>query len=75
MSDAKTAPAKPGGVQRWARRVAIVLGLLVVIGIALLGAAEHHTSQADFCGSCHIMEPYYASWKGDLHGSKSVHWV
>jgi hypothetical protein len=70
MSDTSTPPTQPAFAKRWVRRVAIGLGLLVVICIALLGAAEHRTSQADFCGSCHIMEPYYASWKGDLHGAK-----
>lgn len=51
-------------------RLLLVFAILSIIGIALLGYAEHRTSQANFCGSCHIMEPYYASWKGDLHGSK-----
>jgi nitrate/TMAO reductase-like tetraheme cytochrome c subunit len=51
-------------------RVGIVLAVLLVLGASLLGYAEHRTSQANFCGSCHIMEPYYASWKGDIHGSK-----
>jgi nitrate/TMAO reductase-like tetraheme cytochrome c subunit len=46
------------------------LSVLLVLGVALLGYAEHRTSQANFCASCHIMEPYYESWKGDIHGSK-----
>jgi len=71
MTEAQ-APAKkpPGFIRRWSLRVGIVLGVLVLLGVSLLGYAEHRTSQANFCGSCHIMEPYYASWKGDLHGSK-----
>lgn len=48
----------------------MVLAALAVVGIGLLGFAEHRTAQPDFCGSCHIMEPYYASWTADLHGGK-----
>lgn len=43
--------------------------LLIVGGIGLAGA-EYHTARPTFCGSCHIMEPYYASWSHDLHGAK-----
>jgi nitrate/TMAO reductase-like tetraheme cytochrome c subunit len=39
------------------------LGLLVVFAlIAMLG-----TSTPRFCGTCHIMKPYYASWKASPH--------
>ena len=71
MSDAPAIARKqPSFIRRWSMRVGIVLAILFVLSVALLGYAEHRTSQANFCGSCHIMEPYYASWKGDLHGSK-----
>ncbi len=28
---------------------------------------EYYTSQPQFCGSCHIMDPYYVSWERDVH--------
>jgi nitrate/TMAO reductase-like tetraheme cytochrome c subunit len=46
-----------------------LLIVLIVGGIGLAGA-EYHTARPTFCGSCHIMEPYYASWSHDLHGAK-----
>jgi len=71
MTESQSTAKKPRSfVRRWSLRMGIVLGVLLVLGVALLGYAEHRTSQANFCGSCHVMEPYYASWKEDLHGSK-----
>jgi nitrate/TMAO reductase-like tetraheme cytochrome c subunit len=70
---------KDAGVQgsRWGRRIkrwsiglAIALCVLTLLGATLVGVAEHHTSQPQFCASCHIMEPYYGSWQADLHGGK-----
>src|SRR5581483_6561290 len=45
----------------------VVLVLLCVIGLVI---ADRATSKPEFCGSCHIMEPYYASWQADVHGGK-----
>ena len=41
---------------------------IVVLGVVMLGAAEYYTAKPNFCASCHIMEPYYESWKKDAHG-------
>ncbi|MCA9245455.1 MAG: NapC/NirT family cytochrome c [Planctomycetales bacterium] len=60
----------PSRKRRWAVRLFIAFAILSVLGASVLGVAEHETSKADFCASCHIMEPYYASWSADLHGSK-----
>lgn len=46
-----------------------ILIVLIVGGIGLAGV-EYHTSRPTFCGSCHVMDPYYASWSHDLHGAK-----
>ena len=41
----------------------LALGLFVVLVLlAMLG-----TSTPRFCGTCHIMKPYYASWKASKH--------
>src|ERR1700741_5209421 len=57
-------------IKRWSIRACITLGVLLLLGATLVGVAELKTSQAQFCASCHIMEPYYASWQADLHGGK-----
>jgi nitrate/TMAO reductase-like tetraheme cytochrome c subunit len=64
------APQKKSRLKRWLVRITAVLVALLVVGAALIGFAEHHTSQAQFCSSCHIMEPYYDTWESDIHGSK-----
>jgi nitrate/TMAO reductase-like tetraheme cytochrome c subunit len=50
--------------KRWRRWTLIALPPLFLIGN--IGMVEA-TSQSGFCKSCHIMEPYYASWKHGAH--------
>ena len=55
----------------WGRRNWRLLGFLALFlaGSGLLAAiaAVEATSQPKFCGSCHIMEPYYQSWLTSSH--------
>jgi nitrate/TMAO reductase-like tetraheme cytochrome c subunit len=51
------------GLTNWRRRLIAVLVLLPLLGV---GSVEV-TSQSSFCNSCHIMEPYYTSWKRGAH--------
>lgn len=46
--------------------------VLVVLGSATLAGLEVYTSQSSFCGSCHIMKPYYESWKAGKHAEHGV---
>ena len=55
---------------RWLKRLVIAAVVLVAGGATLLATAEHETSQPQFCGSCHVMTPYYKSWHNDMHGGK-----
>jgi nitrate/TMAO reductase-like tetraheme cytochrome c subunit len=48
----------------------IVVPVLAVLMVAGLGSAEYYTARPAFCGSCHIMDPYYQSWSHDIHGAK-----
>lgn len=57
-------------VRRWLQRLGILTLVLIVLAVGLVAVAEHRTSKPEFCGSCHIMEPYYASWHADVHGGK-----
>ncbi len=73
--DAPKKPAKAGlirrlfrrGVVRWMTAASVVVALG---GVVMIAVAEHQTAKPGFCGSCHVMEPYYASWKVDVHGAK-----
>jgi nitrate/TMAO reductase-like tetraheme cytochrome c subunit len=57
-------------VFRWLKRLAITAVVLLLLGAAMVMTAEHQTSKPQFCGSCHVMKPYYESWHEDLHGGK-----
>ncbi len=73
---AQAAPQPPAAprVSKWRRRMKWI-GVLLLVFVFLGGAAavtmEHYTSQPQFCGSCHIMEPYYQSWEQDVHATKA----
>jgi len=54
------------------RIVLITLGIVVILIITALLAAEYYTSRPSFCGSCHIMKKYYDTWKKSKHGEKEV---
>lgn len=68
-------PAPPHGARRrtWRRFFMLnglaVLCFLVVAAVGLAGT-EYYCSRASFCGTCHIMGPYYDSWAKDIHGAK-----
>ncbi|MGE3108990.1 MAG: cytochrome c3 family protein [Phycisphaerales bacterium] len=51
------------GLRGWKRWT---ITLLVLFALTSVGSVEL-TSQSFFCNSCHIMEPYYASWKHGAH--------
>lgn len=43
---------------------------LIIFGAAGLVGSDYYTTRPSFCGTCHIMGPYYESWSHDLHGEK-----
>ncbi len=49
--------------RRWGKW--IIIG--AVAGVVVSAAGVETTSQSWFCNSCHIMEPYYQSWKTGSH--------
>jgi nitrate/TMAO reductase-like tetraheme cytochrome c subunit len=51
------------GLTTWKRRIIAVLIVLPLFGITSVEV----TSQSWFCNSCHIMNPYYDSWKHGPH--------
>jgi nitrate/TMAO reductase-like tetraheme cytochrome c subunit len=52
----------------WLGSSALILSLIgVAVAVPLGYLTVHHTAQPEFCNSCHIMEPYYESWKHSSH--------
>jgi len=49
------------------RRFYVVVPILVALFLAGLGGFTYYSSTPGFCNSCHIMEPYVASWKASPH--------
>jgi nitrate/TMAO reductase-like tetraheme cytochrome c subunit len=60
-------PSRWSKFRRIAIRVASFLGTFVLFLVVLVAAAGWYTSRSEFCRSCHIMEPYYASWAASSH--------
>jgi cytochrome c nitrite reductase small subunit len=54
-------------------KLAVAAGIAMVVLGVLAVVTEHYTSQPWFCGSCHIMEPYYTSWKNDVHSTTKAY--
>ena len=54
-------------LNRWAKRVVVALVVFVPAGVAFTYLAFEVSSQPRFCGSCHIMAPYYQSWRTSNH--------
>lgn len=53
---------------RWvAVRLFAVLGTFLLLLLLLTASAGWYTSRSEFCRSCHIMEPYYQSWRHSSH--------
>jgi nitrate/TMAO reductase-like tetraheme cytochrome c subunit len=44
------------------------LGIIALpLGVAAIFLGIEVSSQPDFCGSCHVMKPYYESWRTSKH--------
>ncbi len=51
---------------RW-RRLLFIFSWFVGLFILTIFAGMEVTSRSQFCGSCHIMEPYFNSWQHSSH--------
>jgi len=79
MSQPSATPTDPpgpptAGPPRW-RRWLLRFGvggfvLLLLAGVTAVGT-EYYTSRPHFCGSCHIMHPYYDGWSKDVHSEEA----
>jgi nitrate/TMAO reductase-like tetraheme cytochrome c subunit len=60
------APEKARGAMPF-QAILLTLGLVAGLGIVGVWTSIHISSRPQFCGSCHIMNPYYESWKESRH--------
>jgi nitrate/TMAO reductase-like tetraheme cytochrome c subunit len=51
------------------RAVGFIGALALAVGLVGMVTAVEVTSKPAFCGSCHVMTPYYNSWKESSHGN------
>src|SRR5512140_65643 len=52
---------------RLPRAVVAAASLLIGFGIVALLVFVQISSTPTFCGTCHLMKPYYQSWKASKH--------
>jgi len=48
--------------------IGVLLGVVVIGGVGAVAAWKYH-EQPQFCGTCHIMDPYVASWQASDLGA------
>jgi predicted CXXCH cytochrome family protein len=54
---------------RTVRIATFAAGLVIAFGLVAMLVAIQVSSTPTFCGSCHIMKPYYESWKHSQHSN------
>lgn len=64
---------KAGLATRTLSLTAVFLIICVTTAFAMIsGEFFHATGNAKFCGSCHEMSPFVATWKNDVHGGNNT---
>lgn len=60
--------------QSLSQRLLAIASVALVVGVFGTGAlttgafiSVHETAKSEFCNSCHIMEPFYESWRNSSH--------
>jgi len=48
-------------------RLGYTLGLIIGLGLVLMAMAIELSSTPWFCGTCHVMRPYFESWENSSH--------
>jgi len=69
-TEAPASPPPGKGKKHSSRKIQtafLVLGLVGGLGFVGIWTSVEISSRPQFCGSCHIMSPYYESWKGSKH--------
>ena len=66
----RPAPAPRGRWRSRLKKLAVFLVVMAILGAGGLVGAEYYTSRPQFCGTCHVMDPYFKSWSRDEHSYK-----
>lgn len=53
--------------QRRARAIILIVSLFIALGLVVIAVSAELSSTPTFCGSCHIMQPYFESWQASTH--------
>jgi len=55
----------------WGHRKGLLLfgGVTLAVILLFTGWLAHESEKPEFCRTCHIMEPYYQSWKSSSHNT------
>ncbi|MDH4207754.1 MAG: cytochrome c3 family protein [Anaerolineae bacterium] len=56
--------------KKWIILIAVLLAAVVVGGVGAVAFWEYH-EQPQFCGTCHIMDPYVESWQSSALGANA----
>jgi nitrate/TMAO reductase-like tetraheme cytochrome c subunit len=59
----------PQRLTTWLKRAVVAAAVFIPATIAFTFVAFEFSSQPRFCGSCHIMAPYYESWRTSHHNT------
>jgi nitrate/TMAO reductase-like tetraheme cytochrome c subunit len=54
-------------VRRTTKHLFVPIMGLLFLAVLVVGVPFYWTSQPGFCGSCHIMKPYYSTWHTSTH--------
>lgn len=65
--DAAAARPAPSRRRIPLRVLGVVAGMVLILSLVAMATAVEVTSRPQFCGSCHIMKPYYQSWSQSSH--------
>ena len=60
-------PANPPAPRRRWTLWSLAAGAAVAFGLLAMLMMIHVSSQPEFCGSCHVMTPYFESWRTSTH--------
>ncbi|MBZ0251746.1 MAG: NapC/NirT family cytochrome c [Candidatus Methylomirabilis sp.] len=51
---------------------ALLVAVVALLGYGGMEGTFYYTNQPQFCASCHIMDPYYDSWKESTHAEAAT---
>ncbi len=73
-SDSGTTDRRAPRKRRLFRTIVLLMLAGLIVGAVGIGGMEYYTARPNFCGTCHVMDPYYESWSHDIHGAKLDVW-